>query len=70
MNHQINQLARVIHEERINEYVLRRIDHREDAFTLLFRAVKNAFKARAQAQSNGRHAVAATKAAPSKLASR
>ncbi len=70
MNHQINQLARVIHEERISEYTLRRIDHREGAFTLLFRAVKNAFAARAQAQSNGRHAVAATKVSPSKLASR
>lgn len=70
MNHQINQLARVIHEERINEYVLHRIDHWEDVLSLLVRAVKNAINARAQARSNGRHVVSAAKARPSKLASR
>jgi hypothetical protein len=36
------KLARVIYEERVNEYALRRVDTTESAFALALSAIKNA----------------------------
>ena len=42
MNIQINQVARVIYEERVREYSLPPVDRRDSVVMLLIRAIKNA----------------------------
>lgn len=42
MDYQMTYVARVIYEDRINEYSLRRVDYKENAFALVFKAVVNA----------------------------
>jgi hypothetical protein len=37
-----SKLARVIYEERVNEYALRKVDKTENAFALAIRAITNA----------------------------
>jgi hypothetical protein len=42
MDYQMTYVARVIYEDRINEYSLRRVDYKENAFALVFKAFVNA----------------------------
>jgi hypothetical protein len=44
MDYQMTYVARVIYEDRITEYSLRRVDHKENAFALAFKAVVNAIR--------------------------